>query len=208
MVYPVVIPLKDEPTRFGDAELDYCLRSIAKHYPTEVFIVTDTMRPFKAQYIKHKDSGINRYDCVRRKIIAAADVLKEPFLLWNDDIYLTEPFQAPPHYYDGMIEDRMSGNDGYSMMLQKTGRHGDGRNYELHYPMLIDPYLFKQVTVPGLLYRSIYASASDHPKAPKKDVKIRTRKEHSRFNPLPVFSISDYSLVFIREEMERLFPRV
>jgi hypothetical protein len=76
--------------------------------------------------------------------------------------------------------------------------------------MVIDPDLFKEVTVKGLPFRNIYGSYSQREKREIKDPKVRTKKEHNKprefVKGLPFFSTSDFSLQMMRGFMEELFP--
>lgn len=184
------------------------MKSIEMYYPTEVYIISN----FKidgTNHIQYKDQTRNRYENVRRKVLKACDVLKEPFILMNDDIYFT---QEPdfPDWYDGTIKERIGGNNKYVQLLQKTLDHSkDGLNYSVHSPVVIHPDLFTDVTIEGLPFRNIYCSYSDREKREIKDPKLRTRQDHYRVEKIakenPFFSTSDFSLKLIGGFMKKRF---
>ena len=202
----IVIPFKDKPSPY--AELKYCLRSIEKYYPTDVFIVSK-LKVKGTNHIHYEDKTLNRYENVRQKVLKACDVLKEPFILMNDDIYFLQEPQFPD-WYDGTIEERIGGNNSYMQMMRKTmSLSQDGLNYCVHGPMVIEPDLFKSVTVEGLPFRNIYGSYSNREKREIKDPKMRTKKDHSKpekfIQGKPFFSTSDFSLKLIGDFIEVLF---
>ena len=202
----IVIPLKDTPSVYP--ELTYCLRSIEKYYPTDVFIVSK-QKIKGTNHIYYEDKTLNRYENVRQKVLKACDVLKEPFILMNDDMYFLEEPDFPD-WYDGTIEERIGGNNLYMRMLKRTlNLSKDGLNYSVHTPMVIKPELFQKVSVEGLPFRNIYGSYSDREKREIKDPKMRSKKDHAHpekfIEGLPFFSTSDFSLVFLGEFMKRLF---
>lgn len=203
----IVIPLKDTPSAYP--ELKYCLRSINKFYPTDVFIVSK-MKVKGTNNIYYEDKTRNRYENVRQKVLKACNVIKEPFILMNDDMYF---LQKPdfPDWYDGSIEKRIGGNNSYMKMLRNTMKLSqDGLNYSVHMPMIIVPELFKKVSVPGLPFRNIYGSYSKREKREIKDPKMKTRKDHAHpdkfIKGLPLFSTSEFSLKMIYDFMDNLFP--
>ncbi len=203
----IIIPYKDTPSAYP--EIKYCLRSIDKYYPTEVYIVSK-LKIKGTNHIYYEDKTRNRYENVRQKTLKACKVLKEPFILMNDDMYFLEEPDFPD-WYDGTIEERIGGNNTYMKMLRKTtDLSKDGLNYCVHSPMVIDPELFKKVTVEGLPFRNIYGSYSDREKREIKDPKMRTKKDHAHpknfIEGLPFFSTSEFSLKIIGDFMEELFP--
>lgn len=202
----IVIPLKDTPSAYP--ELKYCLRSIEKYYPADVYIVSK-LKVKGTNHIHYEDKTRNRYENVKQKVLKACEVLKEPFILMNDDMYFLEEPDFPD-WYDGTIEERIGGNNMYMQMLRKTAELSkDGLNYSVHSPMVIDPELFQKVSVEGLPFRNIYGSYSDREKREIKDPKMRTQKDHAQpdkfIKGLPFFSTSEFSLKMISEFMRKRF---
>ncbi len=202
----IVIPYKDIPSAYP--EIKYCLRSIEKYHPTEVYLVSK-LKIRGTNHIYYEDKTLNRYENVRQKVLKACEVLNEPFILMNDDMYFLEEPDFPD-WYDGTIEDRIGGNNTYMKMMRKTLELSkDGLNYSVHMPMVINPVIFNKVTVEGLPFRNIYGSYSDREKREIKDPKMRTKKDHAHpekfIKGLPLFSTSEFSLKLIHGFMEELF---
>src|SRR5690554_408802 len=110
----IIIPLRDIPSAYP--EIRYCLRSIEKYYPTDVYIVSK-IKIKGTNHIYYEDKTHNRYENVRQKVLKACEVLDEPFILMNDDMYFLEKPDFPD-WYDGTIEERIGGNNTYMQMMR------------------------------------------------------------------------------------------
>lgn len=199
----VVYALKDTPTR-NDIELRYSLRSIPYD---KVYIVTGKKRDWiqNVHWIECKDV-LCRYESVKRKVVEACKVIGKPFLFMNDDMYLLEPFKQVD-YYNGYLKDKpIIGSKQQRIFKSAMAESRDGRNYSVHSPMIIEPTLMEGIN--SLSFKDVHGSLSGRKKVQMADVKMRTKKDHSRefIEGLPFFSTSDFSFGLIRELMDDLFP--
>lgn len=205
----VVYILKDSPSHYDDIELRYSLRSL-QHFPHgDVYIVTGKQRGWLTgvKWVRCEDRQC-RYQSTKRKILAAAEVLTEPFLFMNDDFYLLAPFSGHD-YYCGHLKDKPQTGSKQRDIIQSAIRESrDGLNYSLHSPMILEPKLLK--TIRSLAFKDVHGSFSARNKKYMPDVKMRTKKEHDNpeafISDKPFFSTSDFSFKWIREFMERLYP--
>ena len=201
----IVIPLKDTPSTYP--ELTYCLRSIDKYYPTDVYIVSK-QKIKGTNHIYYEDKTLNRYENVRQKVLKACDVLKEPFIFMNDDMYLLEPFKEVDYYCGKLKERTRTGSVQRAIVNGAIKESKDGLNYSIHQPMVIDPEIMRGIK--SLSFKDIHGSISTRKKVKLKDVKMRSKKDHAHpekfIDGLPFFSTSDFSLKIIGDFMESLYP--
>lgn len=213
----IVIPLRDRPSLYNDMELKYCLRSIEKHIEFgDVWCVGIPRDWLSVNWISKPDlqgEYDQRHDSVRQKILAACDnpFISDPFILMNDDFYLLRDIDELHDYYDGTIQERLKNTaTGYRERMHATIEHSDGRNYEVHTPVVIHKEIFKSATKEGALYRNLYCSASPTEKVPIKDPKLYRKAEHYNFREFCkrnwMFSTSEFSFALLMKEMERLYP--
>ncbi len=213
----VIIPLRDRPSLYNDMELKYCLRSIDKHMNVrDVWCVGIPRDWLSVNWIPHPDIQGNydeRHESVRRKILKAcrSPFISDPFLLFNDDFFLLRGIDHMYDYYDGTIPDRLKdAAAGYRKRMEATIPYSDGKNYEVHTPVLINKKLFIEVAREGMLYRNIYCSASDTEKKSIKDPKLYLRSDHDKFRDFAkqnwMFSTSEFSFALLMKDMDRLYP--
>lgn len=155
----------------------------------------------------------SRHESVRQKILRACDnpFISDPFILSNDDFFLLRDIDTLHDYYDGTIEQRLYNTaTGYRKRMEATIPYSDGRNYEVHTPLLIYKDLFREVTRENMLYRNVYCSASPTEKVKIKDPKLYTREQHESLKGFAktnwMFSTSEFSLALIYPDMERMYP--
>ena len=201
----VVIPLKDKTSAFD--ELGFCLKSLKKHHSGEVFIVSALKTKYDVNHIYFEDKTADRYENVKKKVLKACEVLNEPFLYMNDDMYLLEPFKEVD-YYSGDLKDRTRvGSVQKAIVNGAIKESKDGLNYSIHQPMIIEPEIMRGIR--SVSFKDVHGSLSKRPKIELRDVKFRSKKDHLKpeqfIKGLPFFSTSDFSLVFLGEFMKRLF---
>lgn len=198
-----VIPIRDKQTIIKDWELYYCIQSIRKFTNCEhIFIIgKPRQKPnipgTKLFWIDYRDRymAVNpfRHENVRLKVLKACHVLKEPFLLLNDDIFFLQECditKMPLYYWKTCKEFAEEKAGHYKKMLLEI----DGLNFELHTPMIIQPKIFEESTKEMKLYRSLYGNASDLPKEEMPDVKSYGEDSAERFRELPFISTSEAHL--------------
>ena len=216
-VIDVVIPLRDKPSTFMDLELRFALRSIERYFPVrDVWCVGIPRDTFALNWIEQPDleGGYDtRHESVRQKILKACEnpFISDPFALWNDDFFLLRTVNNLPDYYDGTIEDRLKDTtSGYAERMKRTIPYSDGRNYEVHTPVMIDKKLFKKVTKEGMLYRNLHCSKSKREKVQIQDPKLYNHNEHLDFRKWRqdkwMFSTSDISFHYILPQMRKMYP--
>lgn len=196
----VCIPIRDKQTIIKDWELYHCIQSIRKFTNCEhIFIIgrprqNPNIPHHKVFWVDYRDRyrAVRpfRGENVRLKILKACHILKEPFLLLNDDIFFMQECDIttiPLYYYKTCEEFAKSKGGSYKDLLLKH----PGVNYELHVPMIIQPEVFERATEPLGLYRSLYGRASDLPKQEMKDVKHYGQDGAEYFRDLPFISTSE-----------------
>ena|SRR5690554_313857 len=202
----VAIPYRDIPSAYP--ELKYCLRSIQKFHEGEVFLISGIKTKYNVNHIHYEDKTHDRYENVKQKVLKACEVLNEPFLYMNDDMYLLEPFRNVD-YYCGKLKDRTrAGSKQKAIVDGAISESKDGLNYSIHSPMIIEPELMRGIQ--SVLFKDVHGSLSEREKVELRDVKIRTKKDHLHpekfIEGLPFFSTSEFSLKMIGGFMEDLFP--
>ena len=213
----VVIPLRDRPSSFGDLELRFALRSIEKYFPVrDVWCVGIPREWLSVNWIEQPDSigsYDTRHESVRQKILRACEnpFISDPFALWNDDIFLLKPIEEIPDYYDGTIQDRLKDTtSGYAERMRKTIPYSDGRNYEVHTPVMIDKNVFKRVSKEGMLNRNPHCSLSKRKKVQIEDPKLYNHNSHLNFHEWKqgktMFSTTDFSFHYILPKMNQMYP--
>lgn len=181
MSISVVIPYKSD-TKNNHIELIYALRSIEKNLNGfgEVFIVSENKVSLKGlNYINLKDDKSSKFKerNIYRKILAACndERVSENFVFSNDDIYLTQEFNAEslPFYHKGELIDTMAKNAGdYRKSLNHSRKHlmkmeKPTLDYDTHFPIVYNKEKFSRTFVHsdlnwdqpyGYVIKSIYAN--------------------------------------------------
>ena len=173
------------------SELVYSLRSVERNFPHRlVWFIGGCPKGLKPdRYIKHEQSGLNKWDRIRSsmfKIITEPE-LSEEFYLFNDDFFIMKPVKRFTYNYaDGTLTERMEQLKGtlnlplnaYGRTLYKAREELKGLkcgevNFEVHLPML-----FEKAKVPSIRkcsspqMRSIYGNVNNIKYKQKTDVKV------------------------------------
>ena len=200
----VVIPYRDRPSAFD--ELGFCLKSLKKHHKGEVYIVSGVKTRHDVKHIHCEDTELCRYENVKKKVLKACDVLDEPFLYMNDDMYLLEPFCNVDYYWGKLTDRTRTGSKQKTIVDSAIAESKDGLNYSIHSPMIIEPEIMREIR--SVSFKDVHGSLSSRDKVELRDVKIRTKADHlhpERFiEGLPFFSTSEFSLAFLGEFMQKL----
>ena len=201
----VVIPYRDRPSAFD--ELGFCLKSLKKHHNGDVYIVSGVKTKHDVKHIHCEDTELCRYENVKKKVLKACDVLDEPFLYMNDDMYLLEPFCNVDYYWGKLTERTRTGSKQKTIVDSAIAESQDGLNYSIHSPMIIEPEIMREIR--SVSFKDVHGSLSGRDKVELRDVKIRTKKDHLKpkkfIEGLPFFSTSEFSLAFLGEFMQGLF---
>lgn len=177
----IVIPL-GKGSNWEDGELRYCLRSIQRYMINygNIFIIGEC-----PQFIKYpvihlpcRDQGdiISRNILEKIRIACNSSLVSEEFVLFNDDYFLTDNWDADniPYFNSGTIQSSMGTNynEDYNEYLYNTKdllerNKKSSLNYDIHYPIVIDKNKFMTIMeftyfywrMGGkLLIRSIYCN--------------------------------------------------
>jgi len=147
------------PVRSGTKpiELKYAIRSLLKSFNEEVdiCIIGDKIYSLRGlKYVSCQDERQNKYKerNIYRKIIKAIDspLVSDDFLVTNDDIYLTQPFDLKnlPFFHKGELENTMQKNAGdYRKSLNHTRKHlmiqGKATlDFDTHFPIMYNKSKF------------------------------------------------------------------
>lgn len=201
-------------SKWDNNELRYSLRSISDFGVNidNVYIVGN--KPEWVNNIHHiqvDDPYRKKCDNTWNKLCVISTILKDPFVLMNDDFYLLQTcyFNSIPLYYDGLIDEvvRKHTNKSYIQTLNNTIKFLQLLdkpiiNYAVHGPITIDPVsVFNWTTYikkePGISFRNFYGNVCSNSRnrvvlpdlkfsEPVDDDTFKVRTEGRKF-----FSISD-----------------
>lgn len=195
-------------------ELRYSLRAAAANLPHDrVFIVGHTPEWVRDVTSLQTIQGGTKYANSTRNVLTACctDEISDPFILMNDDFFVTAPVQDIPALHRGPIVDVIAD---YTRRVSRPGPYLDGMqatldllhelgyeqpfSYELHVPLVIDKDLMRKAievaTTAGLEVphkRSLYGNLAQLGGQQVEDVKvIRTNTVNI---PEPFASTNDAS---------------
>lgn len=103
VVYPV------QPTRNGNAELRYSLRSLKNMPHGKVHIFSDRIPWLSKEIVWHPSSdkpGRSRFANVNETLLRACNDpnVSDPFVFMNDDFYVMKPITDLPYYCNGTLQ--------------------------------------------------------------------------------------------------------
>lgn len=103
VVYPV------QPTRNGNAELRYSLRSLSNMPHGKVHIFSDYIPWLSKEVVWHPSSdrpGKSRFANVNTTLLRACDDpnISDPFVFMNDDFFVMQKIKELPYYANGTLQ--------------------------------------------------------------------------------------------------------
>ena len=149
----IVIPFRNT---CGEEELQMCIRLIFKNLNIErenIYIIGDEVHIFNCfirnivieeqKYNKWLDSNFLVQEYIKR--------VNEPFILFNDDFFLTAKINDIYHYYYSSLSNRLNTTwiinektnqlklSSYGLNIKAfINKFGDYENYEVHIPIVIE----------------------------------------------------------------------
>ena len=211
----VVIPFRNT---CGQEELEMCIKLIRKNLKMKynhIYVIGDECRIIDVVNINIKEQKYNKWLDSNFLVKRYIDEIGDPFILFNDDFFLTkEVFDIPYYFYDTLKNRTLTTYiinektnriqlSSYGLNIQAfLNQYGDYENYEVHIPMIIKhPNIMrKAITFCNLddcpaLKRSLYVKLCEKEGFIKLD---KYKLEHDvKFNePLrviqyPFFSLTD-----------------
>lgn len=185
----IVIPFRNT---CGTNELDMCIRLIQKNLKLkydDIYIVGDNYanpQPI-CKNIRVEERKYNKWLDSNFLVKKYVETIKEPFILFNDDFFLTDIVDNIPCYYFDKLGERILttyvinekinklrlSNYGLNI-LAFINRFGDFENYEVHIPMIIE--------YPSVMYDAIEICNQNDCPALKRTMYMKLCEERDYFN--------------------------
>lgn len=155
----VVIPFRNT---CGTTELNMCVKLIKKNLKLKyekIIIIGDDCE-FKMSKVKNiivEEQKYNKWIDSSFLVERYISMYHEPFILFNDDFFLTDVVKEIPSYYFDTLSNRLLTTNVIDTKINKLrpstyglnikqfiNIYGDFRNYEVHIPMIVeDPVAMK-----------------------------------------------------------------
>lgn len=158
----IVIPFRNT---CGTDELDMCIKLIKKNLKINydnIYIIGDEVNQFKDSVINIvvNEQKYNKWLDSNFLVKTYIETIGNPFILFNDDFFLTENVDNIPCYYFDTLQNRSLTTyiinekinklklSAYGLNIDSfLKRFGNFENYEVHIPMIID--------YPSVMYEAI-----------------------------------------------------
>jgi hypothetical protein len=161
--------------------------------------------------LKNKHATTNEY----MRIACTTAAISDPFILFNDDFYITAPMDRLPDYHRGEIDDVLNAYheqgirsrymSGMARTRDRLRTLGLGtKSYELHVPMVIRKDLMLDALAIGGQRRSVYGNLGRIGGRRLADVKIYNTGQP--IPPGPMLSSDDTTLRYLHPYLRDLFP--
>lgn len=233
MEIDVVIPVSSN-TRNKTIELIYAIRSLQKNLKGfgQLFVCGEKDNRLEGvKYINCKDDKSSKYKerNIYRKILAACndDRLSENFIFTNDDIFLTQEFNAEqlPFYHKGELSNTMLKNSGdYRKSLNHSRKFLEKMakrtlDYDTHFPIVYNKTDFLHIFVHnnnlnweqpfGYVIKSLYCNMKNVKGEYGGDCKVQAKMSYEelkqKVSGKSFFSTSDGA---INDDMIRLLEEL
>lgn len=219
----VVIPVRPGQNE----ELRFVLRSLTNLHHGAVHILGSAPHwvDRSAVRVVERRRAATKWDTVTAHLAAACTdpEISDPFILLNDDIYITGPVAEVPPLHRGLVLDVLADYGGRGIhsswiesmratrrrLLDLTGHEAEPYSYELHVPMVIRKdtmtvAIAAGADVPRWNRRTAYGNLAHLGGHRIDDVKLRTPADPWPAGPF--LSTSDASFRFVRPALRRMFP--
>lgn len=147
----IVIPFRNT---CGTSELDMCIKLIKKNLKIkykDIYVIGDESANPHCKNIIIEEQKYNKWLDSNFLVKKYIEMINKPFILFNDDFFLTGMVDGIPCYCFDTLENRLSTtyviNDKLNKLrlsnyglniLAFINKFGDFENYEVHIPMVID----------------------------------------------------------------------
>lgn len=202
-------------------ELRFSLRSVEKHLPgVPVFIVGD--KPGWVQGVEYRkgnyrvDKPLNVWDNLL--IGCLWDQVPEHLVVFNDDMYITEPVTEIPVLYRKSLAAHVASladrTDWWGKSMRRTAEllPDDALSYELHTPFpcrksqMRDTMLNVDAGLTPPQWRTMYGNHWHTDPVKHPDVKLTKYHREIGTLPAPFASTNDVTFRWARPYLEALFP--
>lgn len=138
----VVIPYRKPK---DDREIYLCVDLIKKKYPNKkIYVMGDVVKhkDITSIYVPTSKEKRTRWYDSCNNVLQYIEKVKEPFILWHDDIFITDfDFELENNYYCQTIRERLkrlyhSVNSDYHLRFQRVPQ--DYKDYEIHIPFIVE----------------------------------------------------------------------
>jgi len=174
--------------RGENEELRYSLRSLEKNMPEgDVWVVGYRPEWYVGNFIhieniSDTDKFINIKNCIKE--ILNNDLIKEDFVLMNDDFFALKKINSVTNFDGGLLEDKiieyknLGRSSRYIKLLELTLKQlkqngiDNPLDYDIHVPMLMKKSLLKEVIDLAYFPRSTYGNFAQLKRNTISDVKM------------------------------------
>jgi hypothetical protein len=172
--------------RDGDnEELRYSIRSVIENGPNgNIWVVGGKPDWYTGNFI-FVEKNRNKFTHVRNSLTAVidSDLIKNDFILMNDDFFIIKPLQTIPVLNGGTLRQKISkynrGSGSYGAMLYQVFYYlrrieptKDPLDYELHVPMQMKKSNLAKIIKKPYLWRSLYGNIFQVGGKSIRDVKV------------------------------------
>ena len=183
----IVIPFRNT---CGTSELDMCIKLILKNLKVKydsIYVVGDEYANPQCRNILVEEQKYNKWLDSNFLVKKYIEMIHKPFILFNDDFFLTDVVDNLPCYYFDKLGGRMLttyiinekinklklSNYGLNI-LAFINRFGDFDNYEVHIPIIIE--------YPSVMYDAIDLCNQNDCPALKRTMYMKLCEERDYFN--------------------------
>ena len=147
----IVIPFRNT---CGTSELDMCIKLILKNLKVKydsIYVVGDEYINPQCRNILVEEQKYNKWLDSNFLVKKYIEMIHKPFILFNDDFFLTNVVDDIPYYYFSTLKERLLTtyviNDKINKLrlssyglniLAFIDRVGNYENYEVHIPMIVE----------------------------------------------------------------------
>ena len=187
----IVIPFRNT---CGTNELDMCIKLILKNFKLKyenIYVIGDTYINSQSicKNIRVEEKKYNKWLDSNFLIKTYIEKIKEPFILFNDDFFLTDVVEKIPCYYFNQLSERLLTtyviNDKINKLrlssyglniLAFINNFGDFNNYEVHIPIIIE--------YPSVMYDAIDLCNQNDCPALKRTMYMKLCEDKNYFNTI------------------------
>lgn len=199
-------------TKDNGTELKYSIRSMVKHFKgmDGLILVGDRPTWFRGYHIQCANIEKRKEYSVFRKLMLAKYFTEGPVLLCHDDVFALQDFDSSlPNYFRGTCKNALLHLVERRFKDMFSDCPPDWLNFEIHCPMVIDPFKIEDEDRDFLL-KTTYANRLRLPGIDIADCKLRgdmNRKEiRKAIKDRPFFSTADNAKGDVLKCLKELYP--
>lgn len=200
-------------------ELRYSIRSIIKNMDAKnIWVVGGKPDWYEGNFIPVTDTG-NKFQNIQQCLSVICDIheISEDFIFMNDDFFVLNNKKDIETYYDGSLDEKilkyidLFRNNQYSRILTFTNNKlkklgiNEPKNYDVHYPMIMNRHKLKQIVNITLAPRSFYGNYFNVGGSKVSDVKVYKKNFQLDFSN-SFISTEDNSFILVLDKLKEMFP--